>query len=222
MMVRVAWMLTLAAGLAGGGALAPSESATNGTSDNRATAPPANTLPVRITGDDSDAAIASLRSRDLTQEQMGQLIGVVTDVSPEWGALLKERATTDPEGVKRALLSNGGRFLALAVLRDQNPDLYRLKVDELRKQAETKELVRRYRAANQKGDQAAAQAVYARLESAVRELVDLDLRTRAQELAALDRHVTELKNELHRDTSQRQQRIQQMLEELTKMPGAER
>ena len=150
----------------------------------------------------------------LDREQLDKLVAVATDVSPEWGRMLRERVERDPDGAGRAILANGRRLFALSVLRDQDPDLYLMKVTELRLQAEMRELAQEYRSAMQSGRTEDAEETRRLLADKVREQVDLDLRARAQELAALDQHVQQLRVELSRDTIDRQVRMNELLDRL--------
>ena len=170
--MRVAWMLLLSAGLAAGdGATAlhredgdqrtrTSDDASRDVASpitapttQRSTAPNTGAVPMRTATPASGPPATGLtpsdplQPRDLSPQQLQTLVAVAADVSPEWGAILSSRIKSDPEGVKRAILKSGRRLLALAVLRDQNPELYRLKVDELRMQDQMNALAKRYREA---------------------------------------------------------------------------
>lgn len=238
--MRVAWMLLLSAGLAAGdGATAlhredgdqrtrTSDDASRDVASpitapttQRSTAPNTGAVPMRTATPASGPPATGLtpsdplQPRDLSPQQLQTLVAVAADVSPEWGAILSSRIKSDPEGVKRAILKSGRRLLALAVLRDQNPELYRLKVDELRMQDQMNALAKRYREAVAAGRESEAESWRKQLAEKVREQVDLDLKTRAEELAALDRHVRELKDKLAEDAARRPERIRDLLESFT-------
>lgn len=155
-------------------------------------------------------------------DAIGTIIEVASDVSPEWGAQLRARQSEDPEGLRRSIASNGRRLIALAVLRDQEPDLYRLKVSELRIQAATDAAVAAFRGAVTSGDEREAAVLLEDVRRHARMQIDHDLRTRAEELAALDLQVRRLKDRLAEDSLNRDSRIAELLEALIEGDAASR
>jgi len=161
---------------------------------------------------------ASERGRDslraLGTDPMTAIIEVAEDVASDWGDELRARQQQDPDGLRQSILSNGRRLIALAVLRDREPELYRLKVIELRLQRETNDALVAYHAAIMADQSQRAELLLEDVRRRVQQQIDHDLRTRAEELAALDQQVRRLREQLVEDSMNRDVRIDRMLEVL--------
>jgi len=151
----------------------------------------------------------------LAPEQLESLIGVAQDISPEWAEWLRTRRESDPEAVRLAIQTQGRRLIALAVLREHSPDLYELKVSELRLQSEVGDLAKRYRDAVAAGQSDESEALLKELRAKSAQQVDKSLKSRAAELAELDQQVRKLKEELLEDTRNREARIEELLKSVT-------
>lgn len=151
-------------------------------------------------------------------EMQRRVLEVLGDVNPEWATAVEERLAADPEGTRRAFQQGGRRLMALAVLKQRNPPLYELKVAELRKQGEVREIALEYHAAVAAGDEARTAEVAERLARAAQESVDLGLKARAEELAALERTVQEFREELAADTDSSADRVAEIVERMRSKP----
>lgn len=149
----------------------------------------------------------------LSAEELDEVIAVAGDISPEWGAALHARRDRDPEGLRHAIQAAGPRLVALATLKRSHPDLYRIRVEDLRLQAELKRLASEYRAAVAAGS-TDAKTIEQRLREKVERQVDLDLRASAMELQALDEQLKRMVAQLKAESQQRSQRIESVLEEI--------
>lgn len=149
-------------------------------------------------------------------EVQRRVMEVVRDVNPAWATAVEERMAADPEGTRRSLQQGARRLMALTVLKQRNPALYELKVAELRKQGEVREAAVAYHAAVEAGDEAQTAERAARLEQVARESVELGLRARAEELAALERTVQEFREELAADTEASGTRVGEVVERMKK------
>lgn len=149
----------------------------------------------------------------LTPAEIDEIIVVAGEISPEWGESLRSRQASDPEGLRAAIAGAGPRLVSLAVLKRSHPDLYRIRVEDLRIQNELKTLAQDYRLSLEKGDARAPQ-LEAELRRKVERQVDLDLRASAMELQALDEQVKKMVDQLKTEAQQRGARIDQVLEEI--------
>jgi hypothetical protein len=145
-----------------------------------------------------------------------RVMEVLRDVNPAWATAVEERMAADPEGTRRGLPQGARRIMALAVLKERNPALYELKVGELRKQGEVREIAVAYHAALEAGDQTRAAELASRLEQTARESVEIGLKARAEELAALERTVQEFREELAADSDSSDERTAEIVERMTK------
>ncbi|MBM4112562.1 MAG: hypothetical protein FJ253_04180, partial [Phycisphaerae bacterium] len=139
------------------------------------------------------------------------MIDVAADISPEWGTALRAKREQDPQGLREAIASGGPRLLGLLVLKRNHPELYAIRVEDLRLQSELKALANEYRAAIEAGSAKAAE-LEAQLRQKVNRQVDLDLRARAIELKALDAQVRRMVDELTQEARDRTGRVDKVLE----------
>ena len=141
-----------------------------------------------------------------------RIIDVARDVSPEWAASLEKVRERDPAGFERATGVLAKRLKALAVLKDRKPQLYALRVEELRIQGEVTALADQWRSAISTGRTEEATGIEAQLRSKVGTMVDLNLRSRAMELAELDAVMRSMRDDLERDARARDTTVADAIE----------
>jgi len=183
--------------------------------DDPAGAPPTGDGERRRSAGDGDSGSGRARrmAEALSAEELEEVIAVAAEISPEWGAGLRERLATDPEGLRKAVVNAGPRLLGLTMLKRSHPELFALRVEDLRIQNELKSLVSEYRSRVEAGDASAA-AIEAKLREKVQRQVDLDLRASAMELQALDEQLKRLVEQLKAETLQRSERVERALAEI--------
>lgn len=146
------------------------------------------------------------------QDPAERIIAVARDVSPEWAASLEKVRERDPSGFERATGVLAKRLKALAVLKDRKPQLYALRVEELRIQGEVTALADRWRSAISTGRTEEATGIEKELRGKVGTMVDLNLRSRAMELAELDEVMRSMRGDLERDARARDTTVMEALE----------
>jgi hypothetical protein len=149
--------------------------------------------------------------RPISPEQIDALIEAASEVVPEWGERLRTLRRENPEGLDRAIAANGRRLVALSMLRQRNPELYRMKVEELRNQMELRRLGTELRAAVQAGRGEDAEAIRRSVRALAERQVDFGLRIRAEELAAMDAALRKMREELEQEAVRRQQSIAELV-----------
>ncbi|MBU3728351.1 MAG: hypothetical protein FGM37_03770, partial [Phycisphaerales bacterium] len=117
-------------------------------------------------------------------------------MSPAWASSLEKVRERDPAGFERATGVLAKRLKALAVLKDRKPQLYALRVEELRIQGEVTALADQWRSAVSTGRTEEASGIEAQLRAKVGTMVDLNLRSRAMELAELDEVMRSMRGDL--------------------------
>ena len=143
----------------------------------------------------------------MPQEMMDRIIAVAQDVSPDLAKQISERRTKAPDEMSQAMRQSARRLVALAVLKERNPGLYAIRVEDLRLQLELRALGDAYRAAVDAKDAAKSAALEAQIAAKVQSQVDVDLRARAQELLALDAQVQSMREDLLEDQKHSADRI---------------
>ncbi len=129
-------------------------------------------------------------------EMIDRIIEVARDVSPELAKQIEERRDSSPEEMSQAIKQNARRLFALAIVKQRNPELYQIRVEDLRLQLELRTLGEQYRAAETAGDQSKVQVLGSQIAAKARSQVEIDLRARAAELVALDQQLTTMREEL--------------------------
>lgn len=163
--------------------------------------------------DAQGAPAASARPAAVSaQDSAERIIAVARDVSPEWAASLEKVRDRDPAGFERATGVLAKRLKALAVLKDRKPQLYALRVEELRIQGEVTALAEQWRSAISTGRTEEAAGIETQLRAKVGTMVDLNLRSRAMELAELDEVMRSMRGDLERDARGRDTTVIDALE----------
>jgi hypothetical protein len=97
------------------------------------------------------------------------------------------------------------------MLRERNPDLYKMKVEELRNQMELRRLSGLMRELAEAGDDAAIASTREEIRVLAAKHVDLGLRTRAMELAAMDEAIRRMRTELEAESLARDSAIDELV-----------
>lgn len=160
------------------------------------------------------AAPSLQQGRVLSTEQMDRIIAVARDLSPELAARLDEARSRDADSFRAALGAQAKRLGSLAVLRERRPELYAIRIQELRLEAQVLALGEQLRSAIDAGRTEDAARYEATLRPLVLSFVDSNLRSRAVELASLDAMMRELRVDLERDARQRTDTVEQWVNAL--------
>ena len=154
------------------------------------------------------------QGRVLSTEQMDRIIAVARDLSPELAARLDEARSRDADSFRSALGAQAKRLGSLAVLRDRRPELYAIRIQELRLEAQVLALGEQLHSAIDAGRTDDAARLEATLRPLVLSFVDSNLRSRAVELASLDAMMRELRVDLERDARERTDTVEQWVKAL--------
>lgn len=172
----------------------------------------AATQPAAAQSAAAQPAAAASGPAPAAQDSADRIIAVARDVSPEWAASLERVRERDPSGFERATGVLAKRLKALAVLKDRKPQLYALRVEELRIQGEVTALADQWRSAIGTGRTEDAAGIEKDLRAKVGAMVDLNLRSRAMELAELDEVMRSMRGDLERDARARDTTVTEALE----------
>ena len=152
----------------------------------------------------------------MPQEMVDRVIAVARDVSPDLAKQLEEKRNVAPDDMSQAMRQSARRLVALAVLKERNPGLYAIRVEDVRLQLELRSLGEAYRAAQTAGDAAKAKALEAQIAGKVKAQVDVDLRARAQELVALDEQMQAMREDLVQEQKRTAERVVERTEAVKK------
>lgn len=166
----------------------------------------------RLRRGEPDRSAEGAARRPLSPERIEEVIAAASEVVPEWGDRLRALRDESPEALDRAIAANGRRLVALSMLRQRSPELYRMKVEELRNHVELRRLGAALRASSAEGRAEVAAELRARVRSLAERQVDFGLRIRAEELAAMDAALRKMRQDLEQDAVRREQSISELLE----------
>lgn len=152
--------------------------------------------------------------RALGPEQMDRIVAVARDLSPDLAARLDEARSRDAEAFRTALGSQAKRLGSLAVLRERRPELYAIRIEELKLEAKVLALGEQLHSAVDAGRSDEAARLEAQLRPLALAFVDSNLRSRAVELASLDAMLRDLRVDLERDARLRTETVQAWVDAL--------
>lgn len=160
-------------------------------------------------------AIRGLRGGKVSEARAELIISVVGDIAPDWAEGLRTQYQENPSLFGESIRPHARRLMGLGMLRDRNPELYAVRVAELALKRGLREKAATYhRILATDPTSSKLPALELAIRDLAKESVDLELRARAMELAALAEAVKEMKDLLLQETIVREARIQTLAEEL--------
>jgi hypothetical protein len=157
---------------------------------------------------------------EVTQRMIERVMEIAKEVDPDLGARLGAMCQEDPE-VFKSLIKRQGRGLgSLLKLREIDPDLFEVKLNELKLDAEILLVSNSIRELGT--DEDVTQAQIATLRGLVRAKTALSIRVQTLSINRLERHIAALRQKIA-DTSDRfdevvEERVEELLSE-TKKPA---
>lgn len=163
----------------------------------------------------------SFGRRELTDADLARVLAVAREVSPDWGIAIEARIQADPAQMKAALRTSGRRLLGLAALKERAPQVYGVKVAELRAQAETERTAAGLHALETAPEANVDTVASGRkaLEDAAARQVDATLAARRAELDALEERLERLRAEIDGDAARRVELAAEVVERAKKRAG---
>jgi hypothetical protein len=157
---------------------------------------------------------------EVTQRMIDRIMEIAKEVDPELGARLGAMCQEDPEVFKSLIRRQGRGLGSLLQLREIDPDLFEVKLNELKLDAEILLVSNSIRELGT--DEDVTQAQIATLRGLVRAKTALSIRVQTLSINRLERHIAALRQKIA-DTSDRfdevvEERVEQLLSE-TKKPA---
>ena len=134
----------------------------------------------------------------LSPHQIERAIDILCQLDRERCEKLQDRRCEDPVEFDEQFARHGWRLLALSRLQQSNPDLFNLKVQELRLDSQIRTTAEIYRQAQAQGGREAA-ALEMQLKDLLRTQMELRLQVRGQQLIVLEQHVVAARDQLAED-----------------------
>jgi hypothetical protein len=164
--------------------------------------------------DRSGSGRSSGRWRNPSEADIALFMEVVQELNPEWRTSLAKLSEQDDEAFRKSIASNGRRLWQLVELREQNPALYTLRIEEIRIRQRLRELGDAYRQAFAEGRSQEMGALLLQIQGSAQESIDLQMRVRGEELAAMADALERLRQELLIEATDRVVRAEQLVQRL--------
>jgi|GEM_PF-4508004 len=163
-----------------------------------------------------DGGRGGVGRRPITEADIGTMVEIADLISPEWASELRAMMADNPDKAAETIMRSGRRLFGLVMLKERKPELFETRVAELRVQFNIRKTYAKYQAALKAGDAAAVMGYKTGLKTLAAQIVDLELKSRAMELAALDQAVQEMRLKLRGEIENSGERITGMIEDLLK------
>jgi hypothetical protein len=145
-------------------------------------------------------------SSAMPDNMVEHIMAVANEVDPELAARLMSICEKDPEAFNKIIRKQGRRLGSLVRLRESDPELYEVKVTELKTDAEIYHVAEAIRGEDQ--GEPSVQAKIVELEGLVRVRTAMSIRAQKLYIQRLERHLVGLQERLD-DTSNRFDKIVQ-------------
>lgn len=159
--------------------------------------------------------------REFTPEQIDRLMQVVRDLDPDRAAKLETLRDHDPDRFAFVLSRTGRHLLGLSLLKDRDPELYGLKLAELRMGQQVNRIAQEIHAARETCSEEELGRLQTMLRERIREQSDLNFKARAREIILLDDHLKNMRERLVSDITNRDALVEERLQELLRTGGEE-
>lgn len=154
----------------------------------------------------------SRRWRNPNDADITLFIEVAGELNPSWRDSLVKLRSDDLEAFRRTIANNGRRLWQLVELRESNHDLYQLRIKEIQMQGQLRELGKEYRAAVEEGRADDADKLRAQIVEMAANQVDIQMRVRGEELAAMADALERLRRDLLEQATDRVERARLIVE----------
>ncbi len=149
--------------------------------------------------------------RELSQEQIKAALEILKEQNPELARRMSEALEQRPEMAQRLIANHWPRLERLIELKKNNPRLFRLTMDEFRLQRQMFENARKLRHTNEAVQK---DELRKQLSEQAGRLFDLRMKIKEAEVDALEKRLTEMREQLKQTHGEREDRIAEQLKDL--------
>lgn len=154
------------------------------------------------------------RAGRLTEEKIELCLEIAREVRPELAEKLETLRGEEPEAFDRAIHSTARGLLSLAEMKQRSPELYELKIVELRNDIQVHQVAKQLRDAIDASDETLADTLERDLRFKVLTQMSLHLKTKFDMLCRFEDRVAAMRFQFEEETEQFEQRLDQRVEEL--------
>ncbi len=158
--------------------------------------------------------------RTLTPEMIEQTMRVAEEVDPDLAAQLRAMCESDPEAFERIIRRQGRRLASLVDLRQSDPDLFEVKVTELKLDAEMRRVAHDVgRIRDELGmDSSEAVASIEELRLLMRGRVAIGIRAQHLYIERLEQHVVAMRERLTETEEHFDEVVEERLDRILSVP----
>lgn len=149
--------------------------------------------------DTSDRPGSGFR-RQLTPAEHDRALQILAELDPESAKRLTELRERDPAAFQRDFARFGRRLIGLMELEKRQPELFKVRLRELRLEVEERKLAEKIRQLREQNKVGEADALVPQLREKVKEHQGCRIQARGWELVLLDQHIKAMREQLQKDT----------------------
>lgn len=154
----------------------------------------------------------------LSPEQLKEALSILHEIDPAKAQRMEAWLKTNPDAAKGVVLPAIPKLMQMGYLKRHSPEMYQLRLSDMKLTSETEELARQYRQASEAKDPKAA-ALQAQMKAKLTEHFTLRQKIQEAELAALEKRIAELRELIAARKSSQEQLIQDRFDELIARPN---
>jgi hypothetical protein len=132
--------------------------------------------------------------RPITPNMVEHILDIAKDIDPELAAQLASMCEKDPDALHKIIRRQGHRLGSLIRLRESDPELYEVKVTELKIDAEIYHVAESIRGQNPTDPETIAQIM--QLEGLIRAKTEMTIQSQSFYIERLERHLSALQTRL--------------------------
>jgi len=144
------------------------------------------------------------------------VIATARDVNAQWADELVKLRQNDPKALRERLAREARKLMGLSMMKEREPDLYRVRVEDIRVQNQIRELGEAWNAAQKSGDVSAQESIMKEIQVSAHKQVELDIQARGFEFVALDKSLKDARKKLQEDIRDRDKSIAEIIEAIRK------
>ncbi|MCX5658441.1 MAG: hypothetical protein NTW19_01810 [Planctomycetota bacterium] len=154
----------------------------------------------------------------LSPEQMKEAIAILHEIDPAKAQRLEAWLKTNPDAAKGVVMPAMPKLMQLGFLKRHNPEMYQLRLADMKLTSDTEELAKQYKQASEAKDPKAA-GLQTQMRAKLVEHFTLRQKIQEAELAALEKRIAELRELIAARKTSQDQLIQDRFDELITRPN---
>ncbi len=152
------------------------------------------------------------KDRKITPNMVEHVMAVANEIDPDLAAQLETMCENDPDAFQKIIRRQGRRLRSLVSLRENDPELFEVKVAEFKTDAEIYRASETLRGQDKEAPEFQAKVVA--LQGLVRAKTALKLRAQTLYIGRLERHIDALRQELDDTTTRFDEIVDDRVEQL--------